>query len=308
MGPARAVGLGRAHVAGRVVREGPLARRGRPGHADHRHVRGAGRARRARHAARRSDHHRPRHRGAEAALPARHRHRQEGLVPAVQRAGRGLRPRRAEHPRRARRRRVGRERPEGVDLGRALVRSRHAARPHRSRRRQAPGHHLLRTRHAPARRRDPPATRAHRAGDVQRGLPHRRARPERRRHRRPQQRLGGRQHDADVRAQRARRRRGRRRRGRAPGNRRRRPRPPRRRLPPHPRSHQRRWWRVTDVGAEPHRAGPGQRHDRRRRGPSAARAALHPERDRPVHEPAPAGAVAQRAASSPVSATSRSCR
>ena len=78
-----------------------------------------------------------------------------------------------------------------------------------------------------------------------------------------------------------------------PGHRRRRPRPPRRRLPPHPRSHQRGWWRVADVGAEPHHAGPGQRHDRRRRGPSGARAALHPERDRPVHEPAPAGAVAR---------------
>ena len=151
VGPAGPVGLGRAHVAGRVVRQGPLAVRGRPGHADHRHVRGAGRARRARHAARRPDHHRPRHRRAEAALPARHRHRQAGLVPAVQRAGRGLRPRRAEHPRRARRRRVGRQRPEGVDLGRALVRPRHAARPHRPRRRQAPGHHLLRARHAPAR-------------------------------------------------------------------------------------------------------------------------------------------------------------
>ena len=58
--------------------------------------------------------------------------------------GAGLRPRRAQHARRARRRRVGRQRAEGVDLGRALVRPRHAARPHRSRRAEAPGHHLLR--------------------------------------------------------------------------------------------------------------------------------------------------------------------
>ena len=43
------------------------------------------------------------------------------LVPAVQRARRGLRRRRPRDPRRARRRRVGRERPEGLD----------DARPHR---------------------------------------------------------------------------------------------------------------------------------------------------------------------------------
>ena len=182
VGPARPVGLGRAHVAGRVVRQGPLARRGRPGHADHRHVRRPGRARRARPAARRPDHRRPRHRRAEAALPARHRHRPEGLVPAVQRAGRRIRPRRAQHPRRARRRRVGRQRPEGVDLGRPLVRSRHAARPHRPRRRPSTraSRYFALDMHQ-AGRRDPPAARDDRAGDVQRGLPHRRARPERRR-------------------------------------------------------------------------------------------------------------------------------
>ena len=76
----------------------------------------------------------------------------------------------------ARRRRVDRQRPEGVDLGRADRRPRHAARPHRPRRAQAPGHHLLRVRHAPARRRDPPAARDDRPRDVQRGVPHRRAR------------------------------------------------------------------------------------------------------------------------------------
>ena len=43
----------------------------------------------------------------------------------------------------ARRRRVGRQRPEGVDVGRALQRLGHPARPHRPRRAEAPGHHLL---------------------------------------------------------------------------------------------------------------------------------------------------------------------
>ena len=85
-----------------------------------------------------------------------------------------------------------------------------------------------------------------------------------------------------------------------PGHRRRRPRPPRRRLPPRPRSH-----RAAVVAASPTSV---QNLSRAGRGPTApsttpsvrqdARAAVHPERDRPVHEPAPAGAVA-RAARSP---------
>ena len=59
-----------------------------------------------------------RHRRAEGALPPRHRHRPAGVVPALQRARRRLRPRRPQRPGRARRRRVDRQRPEGVDLGR----------------------------------------------------------------------------------------------------------------------------------------------------------------------------------------------
>ena len=77
---------------------------------------------------------------------------------------------------RAGRRRVDRQRPEGVDLGRPGRRPRHAARPHRPRRAQAPGHHLVRVRHAPARRRGPAAARDDRPRDVQRGVPHRRRR------------------------------------------------------------------------------------------------------------------------------------
>ena len=55
-----------------------------------------GAAGRPRPAARRADHRRPRHPGADRPLRARHRHRPEGVVPAVQRAGRRLRPRRPD--------------------------------------------------------------------------------------------------------------------------------------------------------------------------------------------------------------------
>ena len=48
----------------------------------------------------------------------------------------------------ARRRRVGRQRPEGVDVRRALQRLGHPPRPHRLRRAEAPRHHLLPRRHA----------------------------------------------------------------------------------------------------------------------------------------------------------------
>ena len=55
--------------------------------------------------------------------------------------------------------RVDHQRPEGVDVRRAGRRPRHAHRPHRPRRAEAPGHHLVRLRHAPAGRRDPAAAR-----------------------------------------------------------------------------------------------------------------------------------------------------
>ena len=48
------------------------------------------------------------------------------------------------------RRRVDRQRPEGVDLRRPGRRHGHAHRPHQPERAQAPGHHVLRDRHAPA--------------------------------------------------------------------------------------------------------------------------------------------------------------
>ncbi len=59
---------------------------------------------------------------AEEALPAQDGARRGDLVPALLRAGRRLRPRRAAHARGARRRRVGGQRPEGLELGRPLLR------------------------------------------------------------------------------------------------------------------------------------------------------------------------------------------
>ena len=56
-----------------------------------------------------------------------------------------------------------------------------------------------------------------------------------------------------------------------PGHHRRRPRPSRRRLQPGPRPHRLGWWWRLDVGAEPHATRPGQRHHRRSRHPPVAR-------------------------------------
>ena len=77
-------------------------------------------------------------------------------------------------PGRARRRRVGRHRAEGVDHVGAPRRLRRAAGPHRSRRTEAQGHHLLPPRPAPARRRGAAAAPHHRRGRLQRGVPRRR--------------------------------------------------------------------------------------------------------------------------------------
>ena len=69
-------------------------------------------------------------------------------VSAVQRTRRRVRPRRVVVPGRSRRRRVGRQRPEGVELGRPVQPVGRAHRAHRPRRDQAPGSDGV---HAPAR-------------------------------------------------------------------------------------------------------------------------------------------------------------
>ena len=65
---------------------------------------------------------------------------------------------------------------------------------------------------------------------------------------------------------------------------------------------------VADLGAEPRRARARQRHVRRRRRPPGPGGAPHHERDRPLHEPAPARAGDVRVGRSPGSATSPSSR
>ena len=93
--------------------------------------------------------------------------------------GAGLRPGLAGHPGRARRRRVGAHRPEGLDHLGPPVGLRRAAGPHRPRRAQARGHHLLPDRPAPAGRRGPAAAPHDRRGRLQRGVPRRRPGPRR---------------------------------------------------------------------------------------------------------------------------------
>ena len=104
------------------------------------------------------------------ALPAADRQRAGGVVPALQRARRRLRPREPADQGRARRRRVGHQRPEGVDVGRAGRRPRHAPRPHRPRRAEAQGHHVLRVPDGPAGRRGAAAARDDGSRAVQRGV------------------------------------------------------------------------------------------------------------------------------------------
>ena len=66
-----------------------------------------------------------------ARLPAPAVARRDHRLPALLRAGRRLRPRRHPDQGRARRRRVDPHRPEGVDVGRAVLRHRRDHHPHR---------------------------------------------------------------------------------------------------------------------------------------------------------------------------------
>ena len=158
----------------------------------------------------RADDHRVGHRRAAAALPRADAERRARVVPAVLRAGRGLRPRGPAHARGTRRRAVGRERAEGLDVGRAPQRLGSAARAHRPRRAEAQGHHRVPARHAHARRRGATAAPDQRDGALQRGVLHRR-RDSRLVPARPGQRgLARREHDALERAGDDRRRRSRR--------------------------------------------------------------------------------------------------
>ena len=174
-GDARRQRLGRHHLAGRVRRARRHRRPGahlRPGGVAlprvERRVHGRDRDGRAHD-------HQPRHRGAEGLLPPPDAERRARLVPALLRARRRLRPRGPHDACRARRRRARRQRPEGVDVGRALLRLGDDARPHELGRPEAPGHLVDRGRHALARHRGAAAAPDHRVRALQRGVPHRRA-------------------------------------------------------------------------------------------------------------------------------------
>ncbi len=143
-----------------------------------------------------------RHRRAEGALPPAHPLRRRHLVSGLQRAQRRIRPRQHRPAGRARRRPVGAERSEDLDLGRAPRRSHLHARPHRSRRAQAQGHLVPPGRHASAGDRGAPDQDDLRRERVQRDLLHRRGRPQGRRRGRGQQRLGGGDDAARLRARR----------------------------------------------------------------------------------------------------------
>ncbi len=116
---------------------------------------------------------RARHRGAEATAHPGVAARRRGLVPAVQRAGRRLRPRRPHDARRPRRRRVDRRRPEGLEQLRPHRRLGHPAHPHRLGRPEAPRHHLLPRRHDDSRGRGASAAPDHRGRALQRDVPRR---------------------------------------------------------------------------------------------------------------------------------------
>ena len=97
-----------------------------------------------------ADHVRPRVRRPQTQVPPPDAHRRVGVVPAVLRTRRRLRPRRADDHRRARRRRVGRQRPEGLEHERGSRRHGDPGRPHRLGCGQARRALVLLDRHAPA--------------------------------------------------------------------------------------------------------------------------------------------------------------
>ena len=87
----------------------------------------------------------------KAVPPARHPQGRARVVPGLLRARGRLRPGLPAHPGRARRRRVRRQRPEDLDQPRPRRRLLRAARAHRPRRAEAPGHHLADRPHGHAR-------------------------------------------------------------------------------------------------------------------------------------------------------------
>ncbi len=115
-----------------------------------------------------------RQRGAQAPLSAETRLRRTDLVPAVFRARRRIRRRGPAHPRREAGRQLDRQRPEDLDLGRALFRLRPSDHPHRSQCAEAQGPDDVLPRHEEQGRRSAPDQAGQRHAGIQRGLFHRR--------------------------------------------------------------------------------------------------------------------------------------
>ncbi len=151
-----------------------------------------------------ADDHRPRHRGAEGALPRAAPLRRGDLVPGILGARRGLRPRRRPHELAARRRPLRRERPEGVVVVRPPRRLLHPAHAERPRLDEARRAQLPHRGHARARGGGSSAQADNGRGGVQRDLLHRCARPGGEPSRRGRKRLAGRDDDAPPRARHAR--------------------------------------------------------------------------------------------------------
>ena len=101
--------------------------------------------------------HGARQRRPQAALPRPDLPRRPAVLAAAQRAGGRLRPRRPQDPGRQGRRRVGRQRPEGLELLRPQGADRPADGAHRPGRAQAPGPDDVPAAARHARRRGPPA-------------------------------------------------------------------------------------------------------------------------------------------------------
>jgi hypothetical protein len=192
--------MGPGPLAPGVVRAGPVTRRRARGVGCGPTVRRRPRPGRVRDRDGGSHAPRPRHGRPEAAAPAGDGHRRRWLLPTVQRAQRRVRPRRAPDASGAGRRRLGRQRPEGVDVGRPGRQQGDAGRTHERGRAQARRDLLLPDPHGPARHRGSSPARDDRPQVLQRGVHHRCPRARRRPRRRRGQGLDRGQHDARLRA------------------------------------------------------------------------------------------------------------